>query len=515
MDLICFFFFKYSAVADGDYSTTGWARLFVQASDGAAGSGAFLAGCLEGYLTHDLIWGTYLNLFENWGFPITPNATHPQLPEPLETWLRANMAFTESLVRDPSGDHLEAVAGVFSQFKGLVRGYNQAAPPSQALSDLQLWTMNSAGDMEDLVGQVKARAPRGAGSRRGRQDAWRSKMLRGVPEGGATPPEALLMTDCSALIKLTDDGKDVVAGHTTWRSYTQMSRVFKVVTLGEHTSTFSSTPSFLSSKDDYYATSAGLVVMETTNNVFNETLFDLYLTPKSLLTWVRTIAANRLASNGQAWAAAFELHNSGTYNNQWMVLDLKGDLSQRPLPAGTLWIAEQIPGRVASADVSDVLSQQGYWGSYNIPYLKEIFDASGYPAMVLKFGDSFSYTGCPRARIFARDAAKAGSVAGIMRLMQYCGYPQDPLSLGSPGNCISSRYDLTHPASGSPPAFGGIDSKVTSGQLARNLSTLAINGPTHSGQPVFTWNNATFAKLPHNMMPSTFDFEYTAMHQVP
>jgi len=38
--------------------------------------------------------------------------------------------------------------------------------------------------------------------------------------------------------------------------------------------------------------------------------------------YIRAVVANRLASNAAEWAALFSKYHSGTYNDQWMVLDL-------------------------------------------------------------------------------------------------------------------------------------------------------------------------------------------------
>ncbi len=38
---------------------------------------------------------------------------------------------------------------------------------------------------------------------------------------------------------------------------------------------------------------------------------------------MRAIIANLLATTGTEWAATFSKYNSGTYNNQWMIVDYK------------------------------------------------------------------------------------------------------------------------------------------------------------------------------------------------
>lgn len=64
--------------------------------------------------------------------------------------------------------------------------------------------------------------------------------------------------------------------------------------------------------------------------------------------------ANVLAKRGQEWVETFAQYNSGTYNNQWMVVDYNQFQPGRPLRAGTLHILEQIPGATMTADVTYV-----------------------------------------------------------------------------------------------------------------------------------------------------------------
>ena len=107
--------------------------------------------------------------------------------------------------------------------------------------------------------------------------------------------------------------------------------------------------------------------METTNGVYNRSLYEA-ITPSSALMWQRVQArggggdacmcdvlhlhaqapthsvpgflftsplplplaaqvANLGAESGEEWVRLFEQHNSGTYNNQWMVLDVKSLLT--------------------------------------------------------------------------------------------------------------------------------------------------------------------------------------------
>ena len=62
------------------------------------------------------------------------------------------------------------------------------------------------------------------------------------------------------------------------------------------------------------------------------------------------------------------MYNSGTYNNQWMIVDYNKFQPQSPhLKAGTFYVLEQIPNKVEYKDMSSYLQQEKYWGSYNIP----------------------------------------------------------------------------------------------------------------------------------------------------
>lgn len=73
---------------------------------------------------------------------------------------------------------------------------------------------------------------------------------------------------------------------------------------------------------------------------------------QTAMSWQRSMVATGWASSGKQWTELFSRFNSGTYNNQWMVLDATKVHIGAPLPSkDVLWIAEQVPGKQLSPRV--------------------------------------------------------------------------------------------------------------------------------------------------------------------
>jgi len=287
--------------------------------------------------------------------------------------------------------------------------------------------------------------------------------------------------------------------------YSMLIRIFKHVTLPlkgilHPTTSFSSYPGQVVSADVYDTLGTEMVVMETSDNIFNTTLYD-YVVPQSLLSWQRTALANRLAGSGGEWSKVFALYNSGTYNNQWIIVDYK----RTGKKDGLLWIAEQIPGKVASADMTSWLLAQSYWASYNIPYFPDIYQQSGYLEMEKIHGSEFSWDKCPRALLFRRNESLVTDLSHLQSLMTYNNYEHDPLENDNPMWAISSRGDLTQ---SNPTPFGGLDSKVTSSSM--HGDTHAICGPSHVDLAPFSWTGK-FPTWPHFGQPDVWDFKWELM----
>lgn len=76
--------------------------------------------------------------------------------------------------------------------------------------------------------------------------------------------------------------------------------------------------------------------------------------PQAALSWQRVLVANWLSSSGADWAQWIQEHNSGTYNNQYIVVDLNKFSPGSELQPGLLTIVEQMPGLVMSGDLTPV-----------------------------------------------------------------------------------------------------------------------------------------------------------------
>ena len=169
---------------------------------------------------------------------------------------------------------------------------------------------------------------------------------------------------CSSLFKLLPNYKNIIFGHATWASFIALApRTFKVYTLPSASAVevetasyqvelranyFSLSPGVLASLDDFYvisSPSASLAVLETTNDIYLPKVY-ARITPKSSLCWMRALTANAVATSGKSWTDTFAAFHSGTYPNQWQVLDMNlFQAGVRPGP-DLFWVLEEIPGEV-------------------------------------------------------------------------------------------------------------------------------------------------------------------------
>ncbi len=474
------------------YEEIGWDYLTISSSENNKYSDYvknYGMGYLEGYITYKRIYDHYRNM-NNYKF----HKNKGKMPEYIEDFYRKNTEYMQKLgteFGDKDGYYHE-VYNFYNQMKGIVDGYNSRVRLERELdftidleeiSLIHFQVIFSIGDLDELEYLNKNNRPD--------YHLMSSKEIRNyVTE----------RMHCSALIKVANDFSDIWFGHATWTGYNKLIRMFKEYryypseqfTVKAKVIQVSGYPGAINSNDDFYLTDANLYVAETTNNVFNTKLFDL-LTPESFVCWLRTMIALRLANNGKEWCDIFERHNSGTYNNQFHVLDLnKIDIENKTIDEGALYISEQLPGFIGVKDVTDHL-KKGYWPSYNTPYIKEVQVLSGVIDIIKErpeLYDDYDYSGCARANIFRRDHSKVTDVESYKKMMRYNDFENDPLSKKNPGNVIAYRGDLEVNAT----CFGATDVKFSSIKDIKKNGPKKIyltSGPTYDQHEPFDWSNTT------------------------
>ncbi|KAM4652040.1 phospholipase B-like 1 [Discoglossus pictus] len=477
-------------------NSTGWAVLELRAGYGMRENTdiniMFVAGYLEGYLTAHHMRDHYENMYPQL---ITNEEVSSAIRDFLgkqDRWIR------EKIQSNHNKPYWRHAGLIVSQLDGLYGGAVESAKrrSAMALSYFEVQFLNAVGDLLDLVPMMFP--DEGLD--------WHSINVARRNKYGWT------VGHCSALIKVLPGYENVLFGHSSWFTYAAMMRIYKHININIkdpdchlNKMSFSSYPGFLESLDDFYILSSGLVVLQTTNSVYNRSLFK-EVVPEAVLAWQRVRIANMMANNGSTWGHIVSKYNSGTYNNQYMILDMNKVTFMQGISDGALYIVEQIPTLVLYSDQTDIL-RMGYWASYNVPFHERIYNLSGYPGIVTQFGRDMSYNMCPRAKIFRRDEGKVKDMESLKYILRYNNYRNEPFAGKDPCKTICCREDLNAMI---PLPLGCYDTKVSDVYMALRFQAYVISGPTtDDGLPPFKWKN--FNGTVHQGMPETFNFSFILM----
>lgn len=494
------------AALSDSVNETGWIYLEIETNPVLDDdSQMYEAGFIEGAITQKYI---YYHWYNTWR---TFCDDKPKTCKNIDGFLNANTKWLKPIIKkyskfDPWWHHANLY---YIQLEGILAGYRNATKNcEESLLWHDIFMMNMAWDLDTLVDVLA-------------DDTEREKI-------GNTH-----IGHCSAMIKLLPDYSDLIVGHNTWTGYNTMLRILKKYNFTIHMTpqsdevipgnimTFSSYPGVTISGDDFNIMSSGLVTMETTNEVYGKSLWK-YITPeRTTMEAVRAMIANRIAHNGREWRDAFVQRNSGTYNNQWMIIDYKQLTPGKRPNYNLFWIVEQMPGIIFSTDLTISLDKSTYWASYNVPYFEYIFNISGYLQKEKEFGDWYSHSNNPRALIFKREHVNVTEVNSLMALLRYNNYLQEPFAvcnctpIHNACNSIAARCDL-NPESGTYPIpnlqhrmHGAIDAKVTNSKLAQEFKTYAVSGPTSGPDvPPFKWTSIEpNDHMDHLGHPEIFNFK--------
>lgn len=228
-------------IAVGSYhdaiNSTGWGTLnistraqplhrrkYTHMSETESQQRMFAAGCLEAYFTHTRMmqyWKNYAKM--EYGSPGKPSPA-------LVTFMSSQLAFARNLVAshspyvDSTVHPLHGLQLLLAQFDGLAEGFSAYASQAekQWLPDaLHIYLLNSVGDLETLNGLFK-----------NHEDSKSAAQNTATTRAGYQGQSPLARLDCSALIQVvtnpaTGMPQDIYAGHTTWRAFYAMLRIYK------------------------------------------------------------------------------------------------------------------------------------------------------------------------------------------------------------------------------------------------------------------------------------------------
>lgn len=492
------------------YNSLGWGKIHIWTNpESESYNQMFCAGYADAYLTKDRIQ-EYFYLFKE----IQTGDRNGKWHINWTNWFSQNINYMRRMTAHPHDDYWKRTALILAQFDGMVQGYAAAKKPTDiAISELDFWILQSAGDLDDLAE---------------------------VFQLGSRNPELTLK--CTGLVRILPDFSDVYFAQDTWSDYRELHSYLKEYNLNipefkSHRVQVSTRTGHMPSVDDFWTNDKGLLVLETTMHNFNRTLYELYVRPESVLTWIRSYHATFSSDNGKEWTENFIRENSGTYNNEYIVLDSKKFVKGEKPQDDFLWMIEQYPGIYKSQDITNLLFEKDryYFPSVNTPYFEELYKIADYPGQQKREphkADFWSYEQ-PRTRIIRRDAEKINDYDAFKKFMRYNDYknddiignledPVDHTKFQEPAQGILSRYDL-RPTEGTPFGlqnnFGGLDAKTARlSSFMANQSFDAICSPEYDANDPWNfkkWNDAhPDKKISYDGLSEEYQFPWTEFHPI-
>ena len=491
--------------------TTGWYQLHVEGtSNRSICSDAEMvrcAGAVEGYLSQESIWNGFVLILDSKNWP----REEPHYPDGWSDYMETAMRFVrESFTSYPEVPYWQAIELIYRQFEGISEGYDMALQAhgvvGQNMTLLDHWMLQSQGDLGDAEHAVGRYAKGPVGP---------TKRLIDVESGDPVT----LGDHCTGLFKLTKDYSDVYMAHDAWSTYLDLHGALKEYKLPTEKFVaqrllMSTRVGKLSSYDDFYIADSGLFVIETTMSLFNEDLYE-FVKPQTLFTWMRAVHAMWTAHNGSEWTQTFIKHNSGTYNNQYLVLDSnKFERFKKPT-TDLLWVIEQYPGpHWKRADVTEQLVRDMYFPSINKPSFKELYTIAGYPEKVAASGATgnfYTYETSARYLLIQREAPRLDDFELFKSFMRYNNWRRDIYSNGDASQQIMSRYDQRRKDDpyGAAKMFGGLDSKcMRLTEAVTSLQFHAIASPSHDDNPIWNFSGSAWPEVKHDGLPDVWNFSW-------
>lgn len=148
-----------------------------------------------------------------------------------------------------------------------------------------------------------------------------------------------------------------------------------------------------------------------------------------MLSWCRARLSNQLAHTGKNWAQVYSLYHSGTYVNQWMVLDFHKFIPGNDPTSGFLTVLEEVPGFIHFEDMTSHLVNTSYWASFNNPYFEDISRLTGQWELCQTVDPTDCYETDPRNMLFKANQDKIQHISDLQWLISMNHFQYDPISM--------------------------------------------------------------------------------------
>ena len=468
-----------------DLNTSGWYILNLEGRPGL--DGRLMGKCigyLEGVLTHE----RFLQSFYLFKDQIGVNRTDPEDPKLLKLrafytdhlrWMR------QSIEAYPEDPYWRQVSVIFSIYEGLHAGLNKFV----TLDELEVYLMVAMGDSLEL------------------QASW-----------DWIPMYDEVLSRCTGMIQMSENDEDIYFAHDSWTDYRGLHAVIKNYNLpcDEFLSprvSLSTTLGLISSVDDWFINERGLLVLETTFTLQNRSLYTNYLTPKSVMNWLRTVLGMFTADNVTQYEDQFLRHNSGTYNNDYYVVDTKKLKYGQKAEKDLVHSIAQLPGPFRWVeDLTEELYREGFILSFNVPKNKAASDFMQFERAYGVSSGFCNYTECCRYLIAKRETPRLRDWDTFKHFMRYGGFKRDLFSLwhGKPNHgCVPSSRGDTDDDVSLQNTHGGINTKaVRASEALTRMHMHLINSPSYEQNPVLNWSNYPMSQYAHDGLPEIWNFDW-------
>ena len=489
--------YKEGRLDDGDcwvnwadaLNTTGWYHITLEGNPSTENwRMGKCAGYLEGMLTHTRIYQSTMLFFDQTNIPRNPEERpnfygYTRLIEyytPHLEWLVANIeAYPDSV-------YWRQISLIHHLFLGLVEGYNSAAPEHEKRGLMDMYIMVAMGDSLELLASFD----------------W-------------IPRFSEILQRCTGLIKMAPGEDDIFFAHNSWTDYRCLHSILKKYIFP--TPDFISPQVFLStqmgllsSPDDFFINGGGLMVFETTFTLQNRTLYTDYCKPQQVMNWMRTLLAMFTATNVYEWEDQFLKLNSGTYNNDYYVVDTKLLKRNGRAEKDLCHVVAQLPGPFRWVeDLTQELYEKTFVVSFNVPKIKAASDFMEYERAIGVSAGFCNYTECSRYLITTRESPRLKDFETFQHFMRYSGFERDYYSIYQgrhDHSCtIESRGDLGP----NPGSHGGINTKATKASAVfTKMHLWTINSPSTEQYEPIDFRKPPLNTLKHDGLLDVWNFSW-------